>query len=98
MNDGLLACDNGYHYRGWRRQQQTLLETEHPDELNLYVVGGLRGSGPATMMAFSEMGSGGASSERERKLASEKVVERCGFFSSIREERDWGCRLLTSSD
>lgn len=26
------------------------------------------------------MGSGGASSARERKVASEKVVERCEFF------------------
>lgn len=44
------------------------------------------------------MGSGGESSERERKLASEKAVERCGVFGSIREERDWGLRLLTSSE
>ena len=64
-NDGLLACllatmaNRATHLArpslsGRRRQQTTLLETEHADELNLYVVvGGLRGSGRATMMAFS---------------------------------------------
>ena len=86
-NDGLLAWANGYHDRGRRRQQQTLLETEHPDELRLYVMG-------ARMIASSSgICGGGASSERERELAWEKVVERCRFVSSIREERDWGLRF-----
>ena len=67
----------------YQDQSSTALKKEYPEELNLYVIGGPEGSGTATIT--SERGSGTVP-EREKALAWEKVIERCGFINSIQEE------------
>lgn len=56
--------------------------TEHPDEMNVYVVGGPHGSGSGKASSTRL----DATSNREGALAWENVVERCRFFNSIHEE------------
>ncbi|KAL9069593.1 MAG: hypothetical protein Q9157_006105 [Trypethelium eluteriae] len=56
--------------------------TEHPDEINVYVVGGPYGSGSGKVF-----GNGlDIMSTREGALAWERIVERCHFINSIHEE------------
>ncbi len=64
-----------------RREQ--VLAKEHPENLNIYIVGGPGGSGAAHI---APGGMGGEAEERERALAGEKLMERCKFINSIQEE------------
>lgn len=64
-------------------QSGQALSKEHPENLSLYVVGGSEGSGPASVSSGT---SGDAESGREKALAWEKVIDRCGFINSIQEE------------
>ena len=59
-------------------QSRQALSKVYPEKLNLYVVGGSQGSGPATIASGS-----GATSAREKALAWERVIERCSFINSI---------------
>ena len=64
-------------------QSVQALSKEHPQEVSLYIVGGSQGSGPATMSS----GTGSqVKSDREKALAWENVIERCGFINSVLEE------------
>ena len=81
------TASTGQSFKDWplayRGQSLQASETEYPDELSLYVVGGPYGSGPA--IVASGKGSRIAS-ERDKALAWEKLVERCRFINSIRDE------------
>ena len=83
---GNPTISNGPVFRDWkiayRDQIDQTLRSEIPEELNVYVVGGALGSGPARM----ESGMGSGASARDRAVAWEKVVDRCGFINSILEE------------
>jgi len=62
------------------RSSRALSKT-YPDQLNLYVVGGPQGSGPAVVSSGSRV-----QSAREEGLAWEKMIERCSFINSIQGE------------
>ena len=64
-------------------QSAQALSKEYPGKFGLYIVGGSQGSGPASVSSgmASDAGSG-----REKALAWERVMERCGFINSIQEE------------
>lgn len=84
---GNPADSEGRVFKEWplaypdRREQ--VLAKEHPENLNIYIVGGPGGSGPAHIAAERV---GGAAEEREQALAGEKLMERCNFINSIQEE------------
>ena len=59
------------------------LSKEYPSNLDLLVVGGPNGSGPARVSAEAETGG---QSEREKAMAGQKVIERCRFINSIQDE------------
>ncbi|KAL8721383.1 MAG: hypothetical protein Q9225_001930 [Loekoesia sp. 1 TL-2023] len=67
----------------YRDQSTAALGKDYPEKLNLFVLGGPYGSGPATITAVT---GGDGRSVREEALAWEKVVERCTFINSIREQ------------
>ena len=85
-NRGDPTISRGPTFKDWpvaySDQSAQTLRSEYPEQLNLYVVGGPVGSGPAMMT--SGMGSG--ASARDRAVAWEKVIDRCGFINSILEE------------
>ena len=56
---------------------------EYPANLDLLVIGGPYGSGPAHVAPAA---SARDVSERERALAGQKLIERCSFINSIHEE------------
>lgn len=86
-HSGDPTVSKGRTFKDWPvaypdRSEQALSK-EHPDHLNLYVVGGSHGSGPAIV----SFGTGNAAkSGREKALAWEKMMERCAFINSIQEE------------
>ena len=59
------------------------LSDDYPSSLNLFVVGGPYGSGPAHVSSKASAAKG---SPREKALAGDKLIERCGFINSIQEE------------
>ena len=63
-------------------QSQQALSKDYPEDLKVYVVGGPQGSGPGSMSSEPDE----ASSEREKALAWDNLIERCGFINSIQEE------------
>ncbi len=83
------TASRGLSLKNWpiaySQQSRQALSKEYPEELSVYVIGGPHGSGPATIA--SRKGSE-AASEREKALAWEKVIERCSFINSIREQID----------
>lgn len=85
-NSGNPTISKGPTFQDWpiayEDQSVQTLGSEVPEQLNVYVVGGALGSGPARMA--SGMGSG--ASARDGAVAWEKVVDRCGFINSILEE------------
>ena len=64
-------------------QSKQALQKEHPEEMNVYVVGGPHGNGAGTITHEKNDQS---TSERESALAWERLNERCGFINSILEE------------
>ena len=66
-------------YSGLSKQALT---SEYPEKLNLYIIGGPEGNGPA------EVGPGHASTKGSRSQALEwdKLLERCNFWNSIQDE------------
>ena len=54
-----------------------------PESLNLLVVGGPYGSGPAHV---SSEASGAGQSEREKTLVGQELIERCRFINWIHDE------------
>ena len=78
VSRGRVLKDWPLAYAGQSRQALSKL---YPDKLNLYVVGGPQGSGPATIAS-----GGAAASAREKALAWEKMLERCSFINSIQGE------------
>jgi len=67
----------------YQDQSKQTLSKDRPEDLNLYVVGGPQGSGPATTSGKS---GGEADTERGKALAWEKLIERCSFINSIQDE------------
>ena len=57
-------------------------DSQGPDGVSLFVVGGETGSGPAE----ARSGETGEGTQRDRAVAWEKVVERCAFINSITDE------------
>ena len=85
--EGDPTISKGRTFKDWPiaypDQSAQALSKEYPENLYLYVVEGSQGSGPANVLYG--MGTDAASG-RERTLAWEKLIERCGFINSIQEE------------
>ncbi|KAL8706320.1 MAG: hypothetical protein Q9201_000639 [Fulgogasparrea decipioides] len=84
---GNPSSSNGHVFKEWSiaypdRSKQTLAK-EQPEGMNIYVVGGSEGSGPAHIASGRQSDGSG---EREKALAWEKLFERCSFINSIQEE------------
>ena len=86
-HSGEPTISRGRSFKDWPNaysgQNAQALENDYPKELNLYVVGGPYGSGPATITSGQ---SNGSLSVRDEALAWEKVINRCRFINSIQNE------------
>ena len=80
------TISRGRNFKDWplayQDRSRQALSKEHPEELSIIVAGGPQGSGPATVTTSQVAGT---ASDREKALAWEKVMERCGFINSIQE-------------
>lgn len=81
------TTSRGRTFKDWpvayQDQSSEALSKNYPERLSLYVVGGSQGSGPASTSSAT---SDGATTEREKALAWEKLIERCSFINSIQDE------------
>lgn len=64
-------------------RSKVALSKDYPERLDLFLLRGMQGNGPATITADMSSDTG---SEREKALAWERVIERCRFINSILEE------------
>lgn len=85
-NRGDPTISRGPTFKDWpiaySDQSAQALRSDFPNQLNVYVVGGPLGSGPASMAS----GTGSGASARDKAVTGEKVIQRCGFINSILEE------------
>ena len=79
MSDGEVLQDWPVAYDD---RSKSALEKDVPEAMNVYVVGGDYGSGPASISTGENEGL----SPLDAAVAWEKLLKRCGFINSILEE------------
>ena len=73
----------GFWPTAYAGQTGEVLNSDYPEELNLYVIGGPYGTGAARLIPQQ---THTRFSKREQALAWEKVIDRCHFINSIHAE------------
>ena len=78
ISDGKVLRDWPTAFGG---QSKKSLKKEHPEAMQVYVIGGPYGSGSASIPMNNAAGSA-----RQKALEQEKIIQRCHFINSIQEE------------